>query len=462
MNLKIVYLVLIIILSINSASAENLLTLYGKFIPEKLQNNVANRQDLDRVLTLYSQLDPDLLYFYIEDLNQRFNNTESEPDTNYRIYLLKYSGKIKYLKQQWAQQNIETIKQIYSPGRKVEQIQSYFTPYIFKVVKEIITDSFDNIDKNKQDFYTYIYLSENNEIEYNEEIDYSNLRNQITNELVNNFNAKFQNIENLSDEEITKTINSAFKYSFIFKDTYLSQYKNTTNFHIYELIDYLIKDNYLINNQIYAQLSYFPLPIYFEENIKFTDPFGDPYDYEYDIEFNNATYLNLGYKYKLKNETTALSYLDISVGIPIYSSYENGLQDTALFAGTKMMTGYWFTGEYFLSNERNASSFILSTQIATPIYYFDYNLVLEAGLFYSFNSLSFEYDFNREDTIISPGETPPEFYKNEVVKYDEIKHIILPVMSLRYDVSKNVGIKLEYIIPYYPKISFNYNLMSIN
>jgi hypothetical protein len=422
---------------------------------------VTNREYLNRVLNLYSQLDPDLLYFYIEDLHQRFEQTTSEPDSSLRLYHLKYSSKVKFLKQQWAQLNIEKIKQIYTPSLKVTRMKSYFTTYLYKRYKSVMTEPLKNIDKNKQDFYTYIYLANKNDITYDSTLDYNLLRIEIVNELVDYYNKKYEKRTELSEEEITEIIKSAFNHPYLFKDSYLSSYNKTTNFHIYELINYLIKDNYLIHNEIYLQLSFYPLPIIFEEKITFTDPFNDHYKYKYDIEFYESVYLNFGYKYKLKNETTPLSYLNVNVGISIYHRYENSLQDTELFKGTKMMSGYWFTGKYILSNERKSKSFAIATQISVPVYYYNYKLFFEAGLSYSFYSISFEYDFNKEDEIISPGETPPEFYKNEIVNYDEIKHLIYPIIAMNYNVSRNFSIRAEYNIPKYPKISFTYNIKTL-
>jgi len=439
--------------------SQDLLTLYKNYIPESIINNPVYCADVERNLQTYSRLDPNLIYYFIETLNMVSQKIEVSPDSDWRNILQQHLARAKYLKRKWAEIMIANINETFSPPIKCSEIASYYKEYEYGVYKKVIIKESEIIDKNKQNFYKYIYISGQNNLQYNPDEDYSRLYNQAVKTLVGKFNKQFVNRAQLSKIELKELIDLAFKYPYVFKDSYLDDIPYNTSFHIYALINDYVKDKYMNTNSLYVQVADNFLPITYNESIEFTDPFGSKYKYDYQLDLGNTIYVNAGFRVKLKKLYWPFSFINFNVGAAIQKSLSNSFKRHLFFSGYKAKSGLSFDGSYYISDYRDLKSFFITTQISTPVYYISDKIYFEAGINYSMHKISFEYDFNRNGDVGTPyGDDPPAFFQDEVVKYDKTHHLFYPLISVNYFPAKSINIRVDYLAPVQARASVSYYL----
>ena len=441
-----------LILLSNYVFSQSYYNLYKSQLPGEIQSNIQFINDVNRTLDLYTQFDPDLIYFYLMNLELKFDKEISNSDSNFTNLLQGRYSKAKQLKQDWAKTQIELINQYITPAIRARKVASYFSEFTFESFKEVLIPHDVPIDTNKQAFYKYIYFKKETGLSYDPQKNYVLLCDKIISDMVEDFNQKYENLSKLSSIEKKLFQHSAFKYPYLFKGTYLSKYKSVTSFYIYELIDKIISKDYENLNTINAQISYGVLPITFEDKLSVTDP--DPFDQSYEhktkVHVKNTFFGILGLIVKTSSDFKPLSFYSFKFGYAFAQTISNDLKDHIFFDGIKAIPGLTlFTGKYYIHNYRKFKSNSYLAQLTFPVYYIHPKLYFETGLNYQMQNLSYEYNFAKEGTYTNPygRDVPDDFFSDDVVKYDETKHSIHPVLALNFYIIRNLNIRFEYLIP---------------
>jgi hypothetical protein len=449
-----------IFFSVNFVIAGEYIELYKKFIPESLLKNPVYHDDIERNLKTYLELDPSLLYYYFKRLNMKIDSLAPVPELNWRHLLQKHLAKSKYLKKEWAEVEISQIENKYELKIKRNEILDYYDEFDYTFFKKNLSIKPNPANENKKNFYIYLYFSKSADIKYDPQKKYLEMLKPIVEQMITTFNSKFENKNHLTKEQLKEFINIAFQYSYLFKNGYLDKFPNQTNFHIYELIAYYIKNDYINQFALSIHISKNIIKTTYKEAIKFTDPFNLKFNYPYEIESGNNTYLNIGFRYKVKELYSPFSFINISVGYAIQKPLNNTFKKHVFFSGTRIKPGKLsYTGSYYLSNYRDLKSMFITTQISLPVYYISKQIFFEAGVNFTIQQISFTYDFNLSgDVKTYDGSDIPDFYKDEEKKYDESKRFTYPVIALNYLAFRNLNFRVEYLIPKNVRLALGYYL----
>lgn len=462
MKAKLLLLMLLILLSANGTYGQSFIDLYENYLPSSVLENQTLKNDIDRSLRMYGEINPDLIYLYLTNLELKFVNKIQDSDSNLTYFLASSFAESKKMKTNWAKLYLAMIEDRYSSSLKIKKFSSYFSKSVFKGSKIIKTDPPVLIDENKQAFFTYLYLTRNKTLKYDPNLDYNSEYRKESEKIVQKFQDEFKSDDLITRDEKENIIGEIFEYPYLFKDGYLEEYTNLTNFYIDEQLDKYFADDYNSKNEILLNVSFQTEPLEFDEEIAFTDPFNINFKYDYDIEIKNSIVANLGFKLKTMNGYNNFSYWRVLLGYSISQSRSTTLKETALFSGTRAIIGLSYNGEYRITDYRDFNSYGISVQITTPVYYFNRNIYFEAGINYTLQNVSFKTDFIKDGVVETPyTDEDPVFFEDKTLNIDEYYHLIYPVFNANFAIQNSFDIQINYLMPFNFRVGLTYHFQII-
>ncbi len=443
-------LVLILFLLAKLTIAQDMVTLFHDYIPEKIIQTEKNKKYLNENLELYASIDPVLIYYFLMTYRYKIERKIANPDSNFTSLFQKKLSVAKKIKSDWATTNIALIDQLIRPELKARRIKSYFTPYKYKFVRSAIPQKLQTFDVNEMNFIRYVYLKNEQGLKYDSSVDYSKLAAQAAQKKVEEFNTRYSHLDELSKAEAQSFIKEAFKYPFLFKGTYLEQYTPVTDFYIYELIERIIREDYINPRKFSIQLAYINIPFTQNYEVRFTDPFKTEFKYNNEIEITSKLYAMLGLKIMRSIDFESFSYLHLNIGASFLTNAKPKYEEIVIFNGIRAIQGLSFQGRYLAQNYRDYKFLTILSQLTFPVYYINHQFFIETGLIYLFQNLRYSYDFVIDGTVNNPyGGELPEFFQNPVqtIKVNTTKHLIYPAILLNYYPLKMLSIQVNYYIP---------------
>ena len=436
-----------ILLSVNFSSGQELIDLFIRYYPEQLLGRRNFKKAENARLIEYAQLDPGIIYFYMENLNKRFRDEITNPDSNLTTILGHKIRQSQKLKRLWAEKQIEMVRYSLKVPLKRREILGKLSKYKYR---RSLSDSLDlsrYSDLNRMYFFHYLCLIHDTEIIYDPGESYAELLINKANELVSAFNEAYKNLARISRKKRRIWIDRALRYSFLFKDSYLKEYPSTTNCYLYEFINEAVSPDYINHDSIGLLFQSISYPFEAHGTIRFRDPFDEEFRYDYNIMIRNSVSINLGFKVKTQSKYLPFSDINMFFGYSTSQSTENSFEKTELWSGIKVRYGTSVRGSYMLSDYRNFDHYALTFQLFTPIFFVTKSLHLDFGIAYTFQRVSFQYDYYVDGEVFYSTQEPPDMFEDKTFKVVHKWHLMRPIFAIGYYILRPLDIRLDFGTP---------------
>jgi hypothetical protein len=393
-------------------------------------------------------INPDLIYYYINYLNISSNSKVFNRDSNY-FSILNYEASVSStLNNEWVEEKIKIAATLSEPDLAKQELISLLDD--FEVQK---SDAHKYsvklyVDKNLQKFYSYKSLLKEQNLIYDEKLDYQKLFTDQIKDLVSQIRYDYENF--LSGNESMRKIELVYLFQHhIFSSGFAGVQANSIDFdfvkYFLSFIDYSkFEENsgIIIGFITETVLQDFP-------GETFTEPYLPYSEITVPSTTSEVTFYNLtlGYRLKFKEFKSAFSHLDIiasySVSSSSFSSDTNKTDLNKFYFIWEGEPGN-FTLLFFGTIESIAwelSNFSeLSIFINTPVLYLSHNLFFDVGFQYKYFSTEYNVTVHRDiedQTAEDPSILGPE---DEIVNFDSQSNLFGGFVGVNYSPFKNLSL----------------------
>lgn len=415
--------------------------IFKKYLPENV--NEISKRYLELRIKECIEVNPDLIYFYMEYLSDESNIKNRDLYWKIRKYFINK-------KNSWLKQQIEFLKKSGADNKLI----SFFEDNLFEVNDYIsslntIEDfssyiSKTEIDSNKLYFYNLVYLHADLKTDYDPSENYYRLVNEKYDTLIFGFESIFSKKNDpdvdKSDayKKSQKNINTAFNYFFLFKNPFHKLSQHTTTFNFSEYFTYIWNtaqpnlgdtkentENFTVN--ICGAFSSESYTRMIENEVY------DALDFKIDILLHSNFDFGFGYYYHFRDKLSSLSYLNIVSDFSYFIS-------KGKFPGKPVFQGNFskpnvahFSGNYTI-NDLLSNTYSFGLGVNTPIYVPNTSSYFEIGLQYKYMLTDFKFKDSGEYDLILLGTERTKF----INKFKET----------------NIGTYLNFSFLYYHSLSY--------
>ncbi len=450
-----------IVILYNIAFSQSLINLYKNYIPKDAIKNSVDRNTIESNIEAYSQINPDLIYYYLNYLDAFFNKRIHNLDSNYMNILNDRKNYYSFNKSLWADKQIDEINNKVTDTNDLEKIfRKWEMKYEFQGFG---TDEYNPpkkikslpIDSNMVEYFDYVYYSKNKE-SYNYSKNYKDYVAKAIKDTVKKLNELNQNFDHLNSSDQKKFINDIENYYSIVGDKNNNRYNIATNFdanvpvikyYQYNAADYQTHSNLYVSFYQYQTKFNFSLTVprilentfNYEEKIlpTFTEP--KTFSIPIQIEHSHKQFFGLGYSWAVRKEKTPFSSIRFKF---LYTKLNSNIIDTlqgkefytfpyTIVSGTEK---YYYA--YSSNGLNNLKELFLSFQISSPVYYLTSNLSVETGALIDYYKYSYSYSITKSDIHEKNGENIILSDKKIEQNYSENKLGVYPLLIFQYEFFK--------------------------
>ncbi len=439
-------LMFVIILFLSGhVGATQIQSIWKDFLPRQiLKNEKYSRNECARI-DRYGELNPELVYVYLEHMKRKFTLKIFDPDSNYQAYfgyLLNWS---KIIKSKWAHRELQNIdrKEIFFPLVK-GSLKRYFEKIAsqkYVLVKKDSVPRHPDYDPNLSAYFKLLFFLRNKE-PYNPETNYESRLGLVLKKMGDYYSQYYKKRKSLSKKQRHALIKKAFKYSCIFANSYLPRYEQI-HFNLSDFIYPLVLPDFFNHSQLLVGLTFSSLGSGF--NITFKDLFELNYSTPVKSEYEIFSWF--GFRYALTKAMRPFSMVNVKFGFALHASFfDSGDRLVAkVFHSNDVL---FVKGDYFIKNIRAVQKNAFAAQVTTPVLFFTNRFYVEAGLFYIYSYIRLKYDF-RFDGIsydFSIHDIPEYYSKGWSASTTLSKYKIMPLVNLNYAVYDFLTIYFDYLI----------------
>ena len=429
--------------------AQDFVELYKEYLPGNLTRNVTFTNQVNDLLTSYGTLDPSLIYYYIRHLDLKLNYGIFDADSNYSNHLKYLANTVRFKKSEWAQAQIDRIRKTAMPQSQVENLTNALSQYLIEKPAEMKPPEELKIDRNLRNYFIYLYLSRKKDAHYDPTIKYSEWIKIEAGKIIEEFNTAYKQAEELSQSQKEQLAQKAFAFTFLFKDSYLNIFPETIDFYFYEFLGMMLKDTYFKQHAFSIGLYNEFIPTTFDATYTYTDFLGNDYSYNFDVTFQNTTFIHLGYQYTFRDKLAAFKFINLNIGYSIINIKTLKDEPDVISWGLDYETAvYYYRWHYAFKNVRDLSTYAVSAQIMTPVYYLNKSFSLELGVNYTLRHYQYLFDLIEIYEYRKYAENIDTKVNNEKsVQVDKTEHTIYPVLAINYSIPNFINLRVEYLIP---------------
>ena len=433
-----------LLLSFTLLHAQKLIDLYKEYFPRVIFENENNIKAENSKLEIYAELNPDLIFYYLNRLNFKLDKDNIFADSTQAEKFTTVLKASQYLKNDWAEKNIRYISENYDAPLK-QNLLSFFKKYLKSDIPENDFKKLDTLPhNNKLDYVRYIYFSKDKNTIYDEKVDYSQKMEEALERLIAYFEYNYTKLKNTQATNNDLLFNAA-KYSYLFKDSYLPNYSNTTQFRLVDLLTEFFKKELEEGNELLVGLSYDLFPMEMSVTGKVKGEFDEIYNYGFSLGYKPIM-INFGYNYKVKRINQAFPSVNIHIGLSLFNLYlspKNLYSDYFIRGGN----GYMINGTYRFDTLINKNTITGILQASLPLL-FVHNFRLEGGVYSGLVYASYTYQLAFYGSAHSSnGMEIPSFYTEpKEYKSEKIDLYLYPVLILNYNFLNRYNLVLKYYI----------------
>lgn len=443
--LKMILLILSLFFSYSSIKADNDVEFIIKNLPDNIKLNQAHKKQVIEKIFYYAHLNPELIYFIIQNENFKHEKKIINPDSNYTNILNSLISKNKSERNKWAQLELKSIDENINLEIEANAVKSYYEKYSYSAIEEFKFEKFSIIDSNMIDYYCYLYFNPKSKQTYNSNTNYFKLSEVETKKIVEYFIKSYNASDSLSRSEKQYMIFKALEYPYLFLNSYLNKYSTLTPFKLLDFINKMLHQDFINQNSIDISL-FSTIHTFGIKNKVFFQDLRFPYTIiNGNVKTNVFPIINvgLGFKLILEDNKKGASFIKFDLGgtilniVDINSKVPETKEVEAYIPGTKAFVGMYNT------KLKNDSYFALTSNLYSPIFFLSEVMFFSAGINYTFVNHSFEYEISRmADTQYSDD---PIDMNNDTknVKIAKNEHYISPYLALNYSILPSINTRLE-------------------
>jgi hypothetical protein len=452
-----------ILMIASSLHSQNMELLFSKYIPEIIKINQENYKQVLETLNRDAMLNPDLLYYRLNYYELRFNKNELDNSKNgFNIIRSLVSQEISK-KNNWLNGQIVKVNGYTKRSDFVVDISAYFESQKSNIV---IDSSFTfqtaGGDKNQIDFYSLVYLSENDDLFYDDKVNYETLNISAKElksiELFNNYSQIKLDDQNFTDAYLKDQI---IKYWFLFP-----LHDESIEIDAYEILIQNLENKYMSTKFdtfiILAGVRYY-----------FLDEVSEFFIYPAEISegvqisevYNTVGFTaQAGYRFFLSDSYSILSYINMNINFSISTNAEVNEFDSTIYIKSEVR-GLDYTSQYFVLEQPEVStpkvtSIYLRTSI--PIFMIGKGFSLEVGVMagISYSSYEITYSYNYMSIRVDWDEQNGGYHNRLLANYS-VDDRTESLSQTNFRIYPTVDINFLLINPIIFQLSTGYNLLEL-
>jgi hypothetical protein len=450
-TLIIIFFIFVIAIQIK---AQDLTRSYALYLPAIVSENKEYHEQINASLQYYARLNPELIYYYIKYLDARFNQKISNLDSNYYNYLLAREKELVPERNEWVSEQKNQAWVYVNSWIEYRKIASLYNE--FEAERSDATEVKITPETNEKlkDYFIYLYLSIPNHVNFDQNADYKKLITSRTKAITTNLGLANENATELSNTEKDSIVETALHYPFLLKSYSRKYFENTMDFELYELVDRLYKDEYSIKNEVFVTGSYLLGGIEGEENFNLSGerfPFyAGPNQYDLKVEARNNFNAGVGFKLKLIEKKSLLSYLKFVLLYGVGTVAENKSDYprvrflNTILPGRKAFRGNIYAEDISFSNKR-----YFQVMASFPVMWIFRDLSVEIGISYSNFNLDYSTSVRRdENPEVFNSDEPGDYDISPITKnYNISESEVWPFITLNYLFYDRFNLRATYIGP---------------
>ena len=442
--------VLFIILTIN-CYPQNLIETYKDYIPDIYFQNQNYLQPLNTALETYSNIHPDLIYYYLKNIEVRFDTTIS--DRYFYENFLEIKNLYSYHYNDWITILEQNIISLNLDSRLTNICIDFLDDYIDDEIEIIDLPDLENkTDFNLLNFLVIKYYTENRSLIYDNRISYKNEREKLDEEKLSVFSDMMNDpsVYNISD------LNNLFKYWYLFDD-YTGIAKTVAD----------VLDHYYNNENLFSRME---VGINYSVKNNYLKRTGDDYNTTLYNPTNKTNFylhsLAISFKYKIYL-TKYLQYLNLvnfklSAGFGIINKSTTCEEIGYDYNNVEGISNRWAIFGFNQNDLKLKNSEYLTAEISIPVFYFGENISFDLGfgltLLNTNYELTYDYYYRKFDQgFINPTILESAYDNVSNKKLSSIETIFHPELSVKFYLDRPYSLNLI-LSNYMLAIEMNMNL----
>lgn len=456
--MKMLFKVIIfLIININIINADDIISLYSKFLPKVIINNDYYFETENEKLNKYAVLDPDIIYPYIKHLNLKLEKNIVNPDSNYKnifSYMLN-NANIRF--NEWINHNIQEINSNMSieHGNLKKNLIAIFESKLKRNIKNKLTKYSADLNNNLIEYYKYLYFSRDVSQNYLDNVDYSDKNEIETKNIISKFEDYYNRLDQIDLSERNNLIEEIFIYHYLFDGSFLNNYPNA-KFSVRDFIFKAIYPDYINYSTIDFAL-HVSSPRIISDALNFKDPLGEVY--KKDLILFSTAGISFTYKIPVSDfDRLAFSSIISDFGLTFFNVSQPS-NDEISWEGARAVSGLSVIGEYHINAFKEVSYTNFFIHISTPIYYVNRTTQFNIGVGYAKENYSFKFTPYVKGSVSGiRSDEVPEYYNKNDIKEEKKESFIYPIIDFSYVLSPDLNLKFRYFM--YTNILFgiSYNI----
>lgn len=456
MKLSLKVICVFIVVSVQSASGQSMLKLFEKEIPAALLKTELQRESVNLSLEAYARLNPEILYYYLTNLQLQFGKKIVDRDSNFANAFSVALHRNRHALATWAEGQIESAEARIDERLTRREVISHLSDYMLEFQTKESSSNMPAADSNAVECCEYIFLSGLENQFYDRNTNYRELCARELRTLLGRFRQAFDAAECLDRNTRELLLDSALNAPYVFQPDYLKDHGITPSLQMYEWIERIISDNYRPKARFALQVGVDLFPREFDERYFLYDPFVRGYNKEFHVRLQLPLIVSVMAQFPTRDRLVPFSHITFALGFSPSASLESEtLGGTQVFQGGRAFLGGYFLGRYFLSEVLGSHSSIIFGEFRTPIFYLSENSDIEIGAGYRYQKTSLNYRLIRDGLLsLDPPLGPLE--SSEAYEFTDRHSAVYGLVSVNLHLILQVYLTAEYLIPETAGIRLSY------
>lgn len=430
--------ILIFLFLATSIFSQNNKELYKYIFHQDVLNNNEILENSVEFSRLEAKLNPELLYYRINYINNVYGHNNIDKSTNGFNELMEARRKYIEQRNKWLQKQIKTTNKNYNSNRHHSSIKNFFEDLTIENTEQKEINKIE-VDQNLINFYVVFYYSKGKVNKYENNTDYKDLRTQYETKVINDIKNIEKALKSNRDIE-TDDIYEKIENNIFILSTYLEDIDYPEIMFLQKKKEFNINNLNKISfwiNYIFENSSDKTKPISIRQDIKSTFQLGE-------IRFDYLLNFEISYKIFLKREVDYFSYISLGFLYSKVNTTINLIESPQYVRHTVSDYGNTKVFEFYDIKKIEASKINndrFGINLSTPIWIFKPKITLDIGLSFSYQNLGYNknalYDYRkiksyyRDDGYFNYSEELENIQNvEEKYKVDDFSYQLLPLISL--------------------------------
>ncbi len=450
---KMKKLVLIIsLIFVCSTQGQELVNIYAPLLPSKLLESASQRKQVEINLEFNAGIHPELLYYYINSLNNIYRKNISDPEkSGSNLYLTKKYDFIK-ARDKWFERQRDILRKITDSSLELNKMLSFFHTDQVNIVDDVRSE--DNItdELNYKSYIISLYFLREYK-PFDRQINYDDLVRQLIRKKISSLEISAKQ-SSIPDEEFIKFIKENNSFWYLIGEKFRNEFNLRTDFETADLIYERYHSDFEVTTEFYvaAGITFLNSAFYQNETFIFKDKplptFAEPKEILFPVQLKQSRFINLGVgcQFNFYSKLPVFSVADIYFS---YIHYEQEYTDTEEFNDVYDFKYNVISGDesefykYTSNGLKNKNSQMFSLSITGPVYFLNEIFSLEIGGAAYYYSYSMEYEMIKRDNYRNG---PDITVKSEEIFNKKISSndlIISPQLGVKINFTRSLQLKFN-------------------